>query len=165
VITAFWHRRQGNGVQPAQTTQLAGGLAEAIEHHATHQGLDIELARAGAQGPAKGAVEAEILLQRVQREHIPKSPGGRVGDFELRGLVAPGHATKPPDQGIEVTGFHAIDAPEIGNDPVARLSGLVAVGLHDLQVSPTAALVDAHKHTCKICRDAQPCNAIDDDGV
>ncbi len=69
-----------------------------------------------------------------------------VGDLDLGGFVAPGRAAKTPDRGIEVTAFHAVDAPEIGDRPVAGLAGLVAVGLDDLEIAPPAALVDAHKH-------------------
>jgi len=97
----------------------------------------------------------------VQREHIPESPGRSVADLKLRRLIATRHTAKTTDQRVEVVVFRAIDAPEIGNDPVPRLSGLVALGLDDLQVTPTTTFVDAHEHTYKICRESQHCNAND----
>jgi hypothetical protein len=48
---------------------------------------------------------------------------------------------------------------------VPRLSGLVAVGLDDLQVATTAAFVDAHEHTYQICRSDQFCNNNNNDSV
>ena len=142
----FGHDRHGDGLQPAQTAELALGLAEPVEHHGTHERLDIQLALARAQGPTKGAVEAEVLPQLVQGEDVSKGPGRRVGDIELCRRVAPGRTTEPPDQGVEMAIFHAVDAPEIGDDPVPRFSGLVAVGLDHLQVAPPAALVDAQEN-------------------
>ena len=132
------HGGHGDGLQPAQAAELALRLAEAVEHHGTHERLDIELALAGAQGAPEGAVEAEVLPQLVQGEDVSKGPGRRVGDLELCRRVAPGRTTEPPDQGVEMAIFHAVDAPEIGDDPVPRLSGLIAVGLDHLQVAPPA---------------------------
>lgn len=159
------HGRHGHGLQPAQAAEFAGGVAQPVEHHGAHECLDIEPALAGAQGAPEGTVEAKLRPQRMQREHIPESPGRRMGDLELCRLIAPGRTTEPPDQRVEIAVFHAIDAPEIGDDPVPRFASLVAVGLDHLQIAPPTAFVDAHEPTYRICRESQPCNANDKCGV
>ena len=73
-----------------------------------------------------------------------------MGDIWLCRLIAPCHTTEPTDQGIEMAVFHGVDAAEIGNDPVSRLSCRVAIGLNDLQVAPLTASIDAHEHDYRI---------------
>jgi hypothetical protein len=101
----------------------------------------------------------------VQSKDISKGPGRRVGNLKLCRFVAPGRPAEPPDQGIEVTIFHAVDAAEIGDDPVPRFACLVAVGLDDLQVAPPAALVDAHEHAYIILMPNQQYNSLKQNDV
>ena len=68
------HGRHRDGLQPAQAAQLAAGVAEAIEHHGPHQGLDVEPALARPQGAPERAVEAQFLPHRMQGKDVAEAP-------------------------------------------------------------------------------------------
>jgi hypothetical protein len=69
-----------------------------------------------------------------------------LGDLDLGGLLAPGRTTEPSDQSIELAAILVVEAPEIGHDTMPRRARFVAVGLNDLEVAASTALVDAHNH-------------------
>jgi len=118
---------------------------------ARNQRIDIELeAQSGAQGTSKGAVEAQILPQLMQRKDVAKGPRRLMGDLDLVGLLAPGRTAQSPDQSIELAAILVVEAPEIYHDTVPWLACLVAAGLDDPQGAPPPALVDAHEHACRI---------------
>ena len=156
---ALGHGRHGHGLQPARAAQLRVRRAETVEDHRPDEGLDVQLALSGPQSAAEGAIEAEVFPQLVQRENVSIGSCRRMSDPEPGRLVASGGAAEPPDQGVEVTVLHAVDAPEIGDHPVAGLASLVAVGLDDLEIAPPTALVDAHEHNYLISAHQQRYNS------
>ena len=90
------HGGHGDGVQPAQTAQLAGGVAEAIEHHGAHQRLDVELALAGAHGAPQGTVETKLLPEFVQSEDVTEALRGLMGDL-ARSILQPADSPVQPE--------------------------------------------------------------------
>ena len=88
----------------------------------------------------------------MQGEDIAEGPHRLMGDFDPGGLLAPCRTAEPPDQGVELAAVLVIEAPEVGHDAMPRPARLVAVGLDDLQVAPSPALVDAHEHAYRILR-------------
>jgi len=53
-------------------------------------------------------------------------------DFNRQRADVLSHLAEASDQGVKMAFFHAVDATEIGNHAIARLAGLVAIGLGDL---------------------------------
>ena len=146
-----WHR---HGLQPAQAAQLARRVAQAVEHHGAYEGLHIGSATPRPQGPAKRAIETEVLPKRMQGEDVTVAARAFPGDLGLRRLVPPGNPAEAPDQGVELALLHSVDAPEVGDDAQPGLSGIVAEGLDDLQIATPAALGDACKHGMQDASDA-----------
>lgn len=54
--------------------------------------------------------------------------------------------------------LHSIYAPKVGDNAMARLAVLVAVGFDNLQVAALTAFVDPYKHTYMICPKTKPKN-------
>ncbi|WP_205963879.1 hypothetical protein, partial [Pseudoruegeria sp. SK021] len=48
--------------------------------------------------------------------------------------------------GVELSLFHPVDPPEIGDNPQPGLAGFVSERLDYLKIAATAALSDARKH-------------------
>ena len=94
----------------------------------------------------------------MQGEDVAVGPGRRVADLDPGRHLAPRRTAKPPDQGIELAAILVVEAPEIGQDAMPRLAGLVAIGLDDLQVTPPSAPVDAHEHAYIMPATGHYCN-------
>ena len=82
-----------------------------------------------------------------------------MSDLELRWFLAPGRPTEPPDQGVKMAIFHAVDPSQIGDDPVPRLASLIAERLDDLKIASPPAFIDANEHAYKLSASAQRINA------
>ena len=54
--------------------------------------------------------------------------------------------------------LHSIYAPKVGDNAMARLAVLVAVGFDNLQVAARTTFVDPHKHAYMICSKVMPNN-------
>ena len=144
------HVGHGHGVEPAQAAQLACGIAQAVEDHRPNERLDIQLALARSHGAPKGAVETKVFPQFVQRENISKRFGGCVRDLWCFWFVTPCHAAQASDQRIEMAILHSVDPAKVSNNPMARLTRLVAIRLDELQVAPFTAFADPNKHAYRI---------------
>ncbi|OIQ69090.1 hypothetical protein GALL_493100 [mine drainage metagenome] len=144
------HGGHRDGLEPAQAAQLACGIAQSVEHHRPDEGLDIELALARPQGAPERAIETEVFPQFMENKDVTEALRRVVGDRQSRRLIAACHLAEAADQGVKMTVFHAVDATKIGDDAAARLAGLVAEGLDNLQISPPATLCDPNEHPYKM---------------
>ncbi len=102
------HCRHRHGLQPAQAARLARGVAQPVEHHGADEGLPIGSATPRPQGPAKRAVETEVLPERMPGEDVPITARALPGDLGLRRLVPPCNPAEAPDQGVELAVLHSV---------------------------------------------------------
>jgi hypothetical protein len=144
------HCRHGHGLQPAQATQLARRIAEPVEDHGAHEGLDIELALARAQGTSEGAVEAEVLPQLMEGEDVTEALRRVMRDFR-GGIFGPAkHPVEAVDQRIELCRREIFDSPEVRDHAMAHFPGVIAVALNHLKVTSSAGLSDLRIHAATI---------------
>ena len=128
---------QADRLQPAQDAELRGGLAQAVEDHRAHQCRRVEPAARGTQRTTQCAIQSQFLPQAMQGKQIAKGPGC-VESHSRRGGGSSESALQPIDQWVEVFEREFVESPEIGDDTLAWLAFLVAVGLDQLQVGSAA---------------------------
>ena len=105
MLVLYGFRRQGGHahvLQPTQHAQLGVGVAQAVEDHDTHQGLDIYGVAGAAKHRAK-AVKAQDLPQLGQRPNIAIVARRLEFDCGLRSSRqgAAGHTQQAGDDGLQ----------------------------------------------------------------
>ena len=145
------HFGNPGALQPAQDPQLGFRITQPVEHHHPQQTFGIELV-AVAQQPAKGVGEAQFLPQGGQQPGVADRQRRRKGD--LAGSLLQGGLARRPQQTVEqrvgLAGSHRFDAPQGGDDPLARHPGGVPVGLDELDVLARAGRGDLHEHVATV---------------
>ncbi|TLD43974.1 MAG: hypothetical protein FAZ92_03774 [Accumulibacter sp.] len=145
------HLGNPGALQPAQDPQLGFRITQPVEDHHPQQALGVELVPV-AQQSAKGVGEAQLLPQGGQQPGIANAKRRRKGDlagsFFQRGL--PRRPQEPVEQRVGLARSHRLDAPEGGDDPLARYPGGVPVGLDELDVLPRAGRGDLHEHVATV---------------
>ena len=82
----------------------------------------------------------------MKSEDIAKSEGALIGHFEFFRFRTPCGATEPSDQGVELPFFHCVDTAEVCDHSDTRLSLVVAIRLHDLEVASATIACDPREH-------------------
>ncbi|MBW7056087.1 transposase [Paracoccus bogoriensis] len=147
VSDALGHRWHGDGVQPAQTAELAGGIAQAVEDHGTYERLSVYFPSRRPQCAPQRRVDPELPPEFVECEDITKAAAGLLDDLGGGVLGAPHRPIEPVDQRIQPLRRELVEAPEVGHNARAHLAGVVSERLDQLQVLTASGLGDARVHS------------------
>ena len=138
--------RDGHRVQPAQHAELRFGFAQAVEHHGADHGGGVETAIGRAHHTRHCAIEPKFTPQRAQCVDIAHGLG--VNKLHLRQCrrCAPEGTLQAGDQRIEILRPQLVEAPKVGDKPLAGLAVVITVRLYQLQVGATTRSGYARKH-------------------
>ena len=126
---------QCHSLEPTQHAQLAAGITQPVQDHASQAGQHVDLdARAAPRGSQ--VIKAERVPQLRQRPDIACAAAvDKAQAFERIGRgVQIACALKRADQRIDFTA--GLKPTERANGALARLAGVIAERLHELRVAP-----------------------------
>jgi len=137
---------QVHPLEPAQHPELAARIAEAVEDHREHPGLEVELPVGGAEDPAQLLIEPELAPDLGEQPRRPDTARRIEVHALLIGFRHTGVAAQAANEAADGLLGALVGAPELGNLAVAGLALGVAVALDEPQVGMTVGARGADEH-------------------
>ncbi|MPM64824.1 hypothetical protein SDC9_111715 [bioreactor metagenome] len=134
-------------IQPAQHPEFRFRIAQAIEHHAPNQCLDIDAVPGLAEYTAQLAkaqrfpefVECPNVAKRTRRFELD------CGQWRIQEIRSSGHLEQPGDDGIQAVS-QLIQAPKCDQRAMLGLAGVVTEGFDKLEILARTGTGDLEEH-------------------